>query len=124
MSGFEVQLPAVDALSGSVVSAASDARSALGQMNGVGCVDTGDAGLTGALSAFQQVWGSFTETAAQAVDQTGVAISAAAAAYQHVDANVIADPTVTAAFVDEVASGGSGQAALDAGSDVPLRGPR
>ena len=124
MSGFEVQVPAVDALSGSVVAAASQARSALGQMNGAACVDTGDAGLTGALSMFQQAWGSFTEVAAQTVDQTGVAISAPAVAYQRVDATVIADPRVTAAFVVEVAASGDGQAALAAGPDVPLRGPR
>jgi hypothetical protein len=124
VSRFEVDVPVVDALSASVVAAASDVRSALGQMNAAACADTGDPGLTGALSVFQQAWGSFTEAAGHVVDQTGAAISAAASAYQRVDAAVIADPGVTAAFVAEVASGGDGQGALDGAPDVPLRGPR
>ena len=124
MSRFEVNVPAVDALSAGVVSAASDVRSALGQLNGVSCLDTGDPGLNGALSVFQLEWGSFTNVSAQVVDQTGAAISAAASAYQRVDTSVIADPRVTAAFVAQVAAGGDGQAALGAAPDVEPRGPR
>jgi hypothetical protein len=124
VSRFEVDVPVVDALSGSVVAAGSQARSVLGQVNGAGCVDAGDAGLGAALSVFGQVWGSFTQAAAQAVDATGGAISVAAAAYQRVDGSVIADPGVTAAFVAEVAAGGDGQAALGRSTGSGLRGPR
>ncbi len=124
MSRFEVNVPAVDALSASVVTAASDVRSALGQLNGTACVNTGDPGLNGALSIFQQAWGTFTDTAAQAVDRTGGAISAAAAAYQRVDTSVIADPRVTAASLAQVAAGGDGPAALTAAPEVAPRGPR
>lgn len=129
MSRFEIDVPVVDALSAQVAAAGSDTRSALGAMNGAGCVDTGDAGLSGALSVFQQAWGSFTQAAAEAVEQTGTAIAVAAASYRSVDEHVIADPGVTSAFVDEVLRGGNGQHALDAAAEVPPhgahgRGPR
>jgi hypothetical protein len=76
------------------------------------------------LSVFAQAWGSFTEVSARAIDATGGSVAAAAVAYQRVDASVIAEPGVTAAFVADVAAGGDGRVALGADSGLPLREPR
>lgn len=104
MGGFEVRVGEVDALSFRVSVAASDVRSAQGELAATSCIDTGDAGLTGALSVFQQVWTEFTGEAARAVDGTAQAIAAAATSYQQVDSTVMADPQLTAGFIQAVTS--------------------
>lgn len=112
MSGFTVRVGEVDALSFRVSVAASDIRAAQAEVQAAACYDTGDAALSGALSAFQQVWAGFTAEAARAVDTTAGAIAAAAASYAQVDSTVMADPKLTAGFVQAVAAGGDGVAQM------------
>ena len=112
MGRFEVRVGEVDALSFRVSMAASDVRAVQGEVAAGVCYDTGDAALSGALSAFQQVWADFTEQAAQAVDATASAIAAAAASYAQVDSTVMADPRLTAGFVRAVTDGGDGVAQM------------
>jgi hypothetical protein len=119
MTRYEVDVPAMDALSTDVIAVAADVRAELGRMNGAACVDVGDGGLAAALTAFGQTWGSFTEGTAQAVDATAGAIAAASAGYVRTDNGVVADLRLTSAFVDAVAAGGDGSAALQAATRAP-----
>ena len=98
----------------------------LGRLRTAGCVDAGDEGLDSALSGFELAWAGVTEAAAQAVDRTAAAISAAAAGYVRVDESVVADSRVTSAFVAAVAAGADGEAALSsaAAAQPQGRGPR
>ena len=97
MGAFSVSVPAVDALSFRVLTAASDVRSAQGKLASQACVDTGYPELSGALSEFQTFWQTYTDGVGTAIEGTGASISAAAAAYQTVDSTVIADPALTSA---------------------------
>jgi hypothetical protein len=112
MSGFRVSVEAVDALSFRVATAASDVRSAAGQLQADACYATGDAALDGALGHFQQFWQGFSQEAAATVDDTAAKIAAAAQAYHHVDTTVMVDPSLTQAFLQATASGNSGTAQL------------
>jgi hypothetical protein len=112
VGAFEVSVPAVDALSFRVLTAASDIRSAEGKLTSQACVDTGYPELSGALSEFQTFWQSFTNETAGAVEGTGGNIAAAASAYQTVDSTVIADPALTSGFVSATMSGNDGLAQL------------
>lgn len=105
MSAFSVTVPAVDALSFRVGTAASDIRSAQGRVQASGCVDTGYPDLTGALSSYASFWHSFTEGTAEQVDATASSVAAAAASYQTVDASVMVEPALTTAFVQASLSG-------------------
>lgn len=124
MGGFQVSLPAVDALSFRVSVAASDVRSALGSLRAEACIDTGDAELSAALTSFQQLWQAFTEGAGQALDATASSVAAAAAAYQQVDATAMVDPSLTTAFARAAASGDGGAAQLLLGPLLPGAGTR
>jgi hypothetical protein len=89
VGGFEVSVPAVDALSSRVASAASDTRAALDGLQARACVDTGDTALSEAVSGFAAFWGGFTADSARHGHTTAARIAAAAADYQHVDATVM-----------------------------------
>ncbi len=123
---YQVDVPLVDALSSRVSAVGVEVQAALVRLRAAGCVDAGDEGLGAALSDFEQAWAGFTDGAAQAVDGTAGAISAAAAAYVHVDESVVADLRLTSAFVAAVAAGADGEAALSSAADVEPsdRGPR
>jgi hypothetical protein len=118
MTRYDVDVPAVDGLSSQVSALGVEVRATSGDVNGASCVDVGDPGLGAALSVFGQVWAGFAEAAAQAVDGTAGAISAASEAYVRVDESVVADLRVTSAFVGAVAAGVDGVAALDAAGQV------
>jgi len=126
MTTYEVDVPAVDALSSQVSAIGVEVRAALGRVRAAECVDAGDEALGAALSLFAQAWAGFTEASAQAVDATAQGISAAAAAYVQVDESVVADLRVTSAFVDAVAAGATGDSALSAAASTrpPGRGPQ
>lgn len=108
MPGFAVHLPAVDALSFRVAAAASDVRSVEGKLAMNACIDTGYAALSTALTEFGEFWQSFIDGAAGAVDSTASAMSAAATAYHEVDSTVMADPALTATFMQNTLSGNDG----------------
>ena len=125
MTRYEVDVPMVDGLSSQVSAVGVEVRAALGRLRAAECVNAGDASVHAALSMFAQAWAGFTDAAAQEVDGTAGAIAAAAAAYVHVDESVMADLRLTSAFVDAVAAGAAGEAALAAAaSEVRGRGPR
>ncbi len=119
MSGFSVEVPAVDALSFRIATAASDARAAQAPVDAQGCVDTGYADLTGALSSYAAFWSQFGAGAAAQVDATAASVASAAAAYQSVDSTVMASPALTGSFVQATLSGNDGLATLLVG---PLLG--
>ncbi len=123
MTRYEVDVPAVDGLSARVAAAGADVRATSGHLNAAPCVDAGDEELGAALSVFGQAWAGFAEAAAQAVEATAGAISAASAGYVRVDESVVADLRVTSAFVDAVAAGASGEAALEAAARSAGPGP-
>lgn len=112
MSGFQVSVQAVDALSFRVLAAASDVRSAAGQLQANACYATGDTALDGALAQFQQFWQGFTQDAARVVDDTAAQVAGAAQAYHQVDTTVMVDPGLTQAFLQAAATGDSGTAQL------------
>ena len=128
MTRYEVDVPAVEGLSSQVSGVAGDVRATVGQLGAATWMDLGDEGLAAAVSVFGQAWAGFTEGAAQAIDATAGAISAASAGYVRVDESVVADLGMTSAFVAAVAAGADGEAALDvaAQSSQPAsrRGPR
>ncbi len=126
MTRYRVDVPVVDGLSSQVSAVGVEVRAALGRLRMADCVDAGDEALGSALSGFVQAWAGFTDGAAQAVDETATAISAAAAAYVHVDESVVADLHMTSAFVAAVAAGADAEAALSSAAAVepPGRGPR
>ena len=78
MGAFEVSVPAVDALSFRVLTAASDIRSAEGKLAAQACVDTGYPELSGALSEFQSSGSSSPTRPPVAVEGTGGNVAAAA----------------------------------------------
>lgn len=123
MSGFQVSLPAIDALSARVLIAGNDVRSALGSMQLNACYDTGDARVSAAMDEFGQFWDAAVKGGAQAIDDTGAAISAAAQQYGQVDSTVMVDPGLAAAFAQATMDGNSGEASLLLGPLLPGTGP-
>jgi hypothetical protein len=122
MTRYEVDVPAINGFAADVFAVGADVRATLSRLNGSACVDVGDPGLAGALTAFGQMWGSFTEGSARTVDETGGSIAAASAGYVGTDDGVVADLRVTSAFVGAVAAGSDGPSALQAAVDAPVPG--
>jgi hypothetical protein len=111
---YAVDVPAVDALSAGVSAVAVDVRAQVADVNSGACVDAGQADLDAAVTRFMEAWGGFTLASADTVTASAGSISTTARAYEHVDAAIVADLGVTSAFVQEVAAGGDGTAALAA----------
>lgn len=122
MPGFQVSLPALDALSARVVVAGGDVRSALGSMQLNACIDAGDAKVSAAIDEFTQFWQGAVQGAAQAVDTTGADMAAAAQQYGQVDSTVMVDPSLTSAFAQATMSGNSGLTSLLLGPLLPGAG--
>jgi hypothetical protein len=116
---YEVDVPAMHVFAVNVFALGGDVRGTLGELNAAACVDVGDGALAAALTVFGHAWADFTEASAQAVDATGGAIQAASAGYVQTDNGVVADLQVASAFVDAVAAGGDGSAALSEGIARP-----
>lgn len=105
MTGFSVSVPAVDALSFRVATAASDVRAAEGRLLATSCPNAGYADLAGALSSYSVFWHAFTQGAAGVVDTTASAIASAATSYQTVDDSVMVNPALTTSFVSASLAG-------------------